>query len=272
MATEISQSLVNALTSYFVRADRPLTSLGNAHAAFASIPMLRAFWTMGSVDSYWYVYDASMQGRALSHNGGVSFSSYLLMPFVEFNGLNGYLSRAHEAGLDLLGNETHVSAAQHGLTVGGWFWFDRLTNNEGLITKGQSGVSTDCNYKLTFRGDVAGDYARFSVFDTAHNSYEAISSVSCVTGQWHFIVGRFNAQDGATAGQVHVWVNGVKNTAAADITVLDTSTKELNIGSIGGANSLLDGRASFCFLSAKALSDGIIQSLYHVSRYGYAVR
>jgi hypothetical protein len=160
--TELSQALINALTTWFVRADRPLTAWTNAASSFASIPMLRGLWLMNSVDENSLVYDASHQGRALTYNGMGTFSSYLLAPVIDFRGTDDYLSRTDEAGLDLIGDETCVPAYHLGITTGGWFCFDRVTNNEGLITKGTDGSPVNSNFKLSFRGDIA-DKARFAV-------------------------------------------------------------------------------------------------------------
>jgi len=101
-----------------------------------ALPGLRGFWPMSSFNEAGNAYDMSEQGRVMTYNGNPLYNYDGVVPYVALDGIGDFLSRADEAGLDIIGTETYVDGAVHGLTLGGWFYFDNaLGSNEKLIAK-----------------------------------------------------------------------------------------------------------------------------------------
>jgi len=163
----------------------------------SSLPYLRAGWTMGQVD-YQNPYAMDINGNTypLSSVNGPVFGVEQDRPsiYVEFDGVNQYLSRADGGAgnwADILGTETQIPAGQRGLTFGGWFKFDRLTNAEILIGKG-TGVAAASSYYLAFRGDLANDPFQFTISNGAALTAVTLTfSQTVATGRWYFVCGRY---------------------------------------------------------------------------------
>jgi len=234
-----------------------------------SLPGLRGAWIANSFDENGDLYDLSGQGRTLSYNGNPLYHQGGLVPRIQFDGTGDYLSRADEAGLDILGTEAYVAPAIRGLTCGGWFRFDRLTNNEKLISK-MGALAADQAYQLEFRGDVANDPVRFQVGDGAAVDTVALNSVVDTTSKWYFCAGRFDPST-----EIKVWAGSTtleSNTNVAGIpAALANSGSSLAVGGSPAGTSLLDGAMSCCFLCAAYISDAQVAAIWHHTRalYGH---
>jgi hypothetical protein len=234
--------------------------------ALCSLPYLRAAWTMGTIDyQNPQVQDATGNGYALTNNNGSQFGDTLSAPYADFDGVNQNLSRADGGAgnwADILGTETYIPAAQRGLTLGGWFQFDRLTNWEGLFAK-YTGVAGASSYELGFRGDLAGDPFQFVVSSgAALLTVQHTPSVATATGQWYYVVGRYTP---STQIDLFVGLGSAleSSTLAAGIpAALNDSATQITIGSDSTPAAYLNGRASCCFLCAGLLSDAWIRCLY----------
>jgi len=244
-------------------------------AVLLSIPYLRAAWTMGCV-AYVnpQVIDISGNQNHLTNNNVSLFGEVTAAPYTEFDGVNQYLSRADGGAgnwADILGTEAYVPAAQRGLTFGGWFQFDRLTNFEFLIGK-STGVAAASSYWLAFRGDLAGDPFVFSISNGVANTAVQITfSDAPTTGRWYYVVGRYDP-----GTEIKVFVGSGQpletNTNVAAIpAALNDSATAFTIGSFGGGANYLDGKASCCYLCAGLLSDAWIECIYSQLRSVFRV-
>jgi len=229
---------------------------------FLALPGLVGFWPMSSVQrSTGNAYDLSGQGRTLTYNGNPTYNiNNDFAPYIRLDGTGDFLSRADETDLDILGTEAVFVSTVRGLTMGGWFLFNAIGVDAGLISK--FGAAGQRSYMLEQRSSDTVQL-RISVDGTA---LVDVTSGTITTGQWYFIAGRFTP----STEQV-IWLNEEKtiNTTSIPASIFN-STSALQIGAFA-SGSLVNGRASLCFLSANALSDGIISSLFQQTRGVFGV-
>lgn len=258
---------IDLLATHFPRRNEPTVAWGKVCSMFQMTPGLRGFWPMSSVDENGNAFDLSGQGRTLSYNGNPIYAFSGLYPSLQFDGAGDFLSRADEAGLDILGTETPVWSGVRGLTLGGWFYFTSLAtgDNQGLIGKYNRNAVNQRSYQL-FMSD-ATNVIDFIV-STDGTATVDVAGSAVAADNWYFCVGRFDPST-----ELAVFVNGVKTTNAVGVPAsLFNSTAQFNIGAhSNGALALFAGIASLCFLSAMALSDTYIQALYHHSRSLFGV-
>lgn len=235
-------------------------------APLVSLPFIRAGWTMGFIDyQNPRVCDVTGMGYRLTDNNAPVYGFDLSAPYAEFDGVNQWLNRADGGAgnwADILGTEAYVPAAQRGLTFGGWFRFDRLTNHEFLIAKDTTVVGTS-SYRLSFRGDVANDPFYFVISNgAAFTTVTHTLSKTVEISRWYFVVGRYTP-----GAEIKIYVGAgdaveSSTNVVAIPAALNDSTADLTIGSQSGGGLYLDGRASCCFLCAGALSDAWVRCLY----------
>lgn len=227
---------------------------------FLALTGLRGFWPMSAFASGGNAFDQSGNGRTLTYNGNPTYNYDSVVPYIDLDGTGDFLSRADEAGLDILGTETYVAAAARGLTMGGWFWSDATPAViSTLIAKYTFGVVY--SYRLA---QFAADVVRFQVNSAAPVS--VTSSIALVKGAWHFLVVRFTPSI-----ELAIFHDGVKTTNVVGVPAsINNTNAPLVIGGTAGGGEL-DGRASLCFLCAAALSDMIIDSVLQRTRGAYRV-
>lgn len=238
-----------------------------ACSQFLALPGLRGFWPMSSFNEAGNAYDLSGQGRTLTYNGNPTYNHDSLAPFITLDGTGDYLSRADEAGLDILGTEGYVAAGARGLTMGGWFYAtdDASASHEYLMAK-VSGAPQD-SYGMYRRPNAADERVEFWI-DAAGAVDTVISASAMVVNEWHFCVGRFDPST-----EVAIFLNDEETTNMVGIgAAITNSTAPFTIGCYGAGSLPLQGRASLCFLCAAALSDGIILSLYEHTKAMFNVR
>jgi len=231
-----------------------------ACSLFQALPGLRGFWPMSAFESGGNCFDQSGNGRTLTYNGNPVYNYDSLAPYIRFDGTGDYLSRADEAGLDILGTETYVAAGHRGLTLGGWFRPEDTTVNDTLMSKW--GAAGQRSYLLQIAGGVAGDPVAFYISDDGTNSSGATSTTGFSANEWQFMAGRFNDAD--TGAELAVWLNEEMTTAATARASVFNSNASFCIGA--EVINLLTGRASMCFLCASALSDATVWAIYQHTR------
>lgn len=259
-----NNTLIDTLSSYFVRRGLTTTARDASISTFLSLPGLRGFWPMSSSDELGYAYDLSGQGRLLTYNGNPTYGIYNLAPYINMDGTGDYLSRADENGLDITGTETSIVSTMNGITLGGWFWFDTADTIDVLI--GKCPNTTSANYLLDRYGTLAGDPVRFLCGSTASTDY--VESGATNINTWYFCCGRFRP-----GRSIDLFLNDVmtRNTTGVPASA-SANVSGFAIGATGGGGNLLDGRASLCFLCAAALPDWEIRSIYHSTRALFGVR
>lgn len=260
---------VDLLATHFPRRGEATLAWGNILSMFSLLPGLRGFWPMSTSNDAGATYDQSACGRHLTYNGNPLYYGIGLAPYIEFDGTGDYLSRADEAGLDILGTETFMGTDWRGLTIGGWFYLNSLApgHNYGLIGKWKTSGSNDASYLLYW--DDTTNKAAMAVSADGSTVVQCLSSAVLAANNWYFIVGRFDP-----SAEVAIWLNGVKTANAVGIPAsLFSGAADFNIGAYdNGATALLHGGCSLCFLTGSCLTETIIQALYHHSRALYGVR
>jgi hypothetical protein len=237
-------------------------------AAFLQLPGLRGFWPMSSIGVAGQAIDLQGLGNHLTLNGNPLFNYSGLIPYCDYDGTGDFHSITDAASgnaFDILGNESYIDTGVQGLTVGGWFYFDRNTNAEALIAKADGVVNANRNYDLFYRGDAGGDPAQFNVANGAV-AYTVTGITTIPTATWTFIAGRF-----IPSTSVDVFTNSIIATNAVAIpATINNSTADLNIAARNGG-SLLDGRASMCFICTVSLGNVLLRSLYNQTRQLFQV-
>lgn len=221
---------------------------GEVVGGLLGLPRLRGFWPMGAADGSDNANDMSGGARHLTKNGTVALPTYNnFVPYADYDGSTGYHARATEPALEITGV----------LTLGGWFWFDRLVTDEGLFNKmGAAGNRAYGLQKLS-----AGDVVRMTVSGDGTALIDA-ATAAVSTGSWNFIAGRF-----VPSTEVAVFINNVKTTDTTNVpATLFNSTAALEVGRLASGGQFLDGRAALCFLCAANLSDTLLASLFNQSR------
>ena len=221
---------------------------------------LRGCWPMDAFASNGNAQDCSGQGHHLTYNGNPTYSYDGLVPYIAFDGVGDYLSRAHEADFDIRGTETYVAAAAQGLSIGGWFYLTEDATDEGLI--GKYGAATGNGYLLQ---KLAANTVRMIVDNGA---LVPSGTLDITLDAWNHIAGKF-----ISSNDLYVFVNGVKSTNGAGIPAAiggNVIAFEIS-GYNNGATELFTGYASHCWLCAVALSDECIHAIFQQQRSLFGV-
>lgn len=235
-------------------------------AGFQAIPGLVGFWPMSSIQrSTGNVYDLSGQGRTLTYNTGAGSSiNYTgLIPYFNLAG-GGYLSRADETDLDILGTESFFPSSNRGLTVNVWLYSTSIAANFGVASK-NTDVGNQRSWVLLYNSSIPALQFALSSAGTSHDFVATGPNISINT--WYNVVGRFSI-----SSRVSIFVNGVEyfNTTSP-IASLFNSTAALQFGAYNAGTSTLTGRVALVALSANSLSDSVINGLYQRSRLLFGV-
>lgn len=264
--------IIDLLRPEFQHRDEAGFAYRTLASALLGLPFLRAAWIMSSVGytSVDQARDISGAGYHLVNNNVALFGYDGLIPYVEFNGTNQYLSRADGGPAnwaDITGTEAFVPTAQQGLTFGGWFYFDDAAPpaaQEILIGKRTAAVG-NLSYWL-LREPVNGR-AVFSVSSDGTAITEVNSNPDVLTnGLWYFIAGRFDN----SGNTIDLFANNTSYSAVFNNTIFDGNA-DLTIGSGSGGFGYHDGRTSACFLCAGAVSNMHARMFYEYTRplYGH---
>jgi len=138
-----NDELADILRPDFFARYEPNASWVHGASAYLAHPVVRGFWPMSAVA---YInpqgLDITANGNHLTNNNSCDFGYDNLVPYVHFDGVNQNLTRA-DGGVgnwaDVIGNEAYVVAADQGLTIYLWVYFDNAIGaNEGLFAKGDN--------------------------------------------------------------------------------------------------------------------------------------
>ena len=266
--------LVDVLRADFQHRNEPNFAWKSCVSAGLALPALRAFWPMSSVDyaAATQARDVSGGGYHLANNNGAVFGYDNLIPYVEFDGVNQYLSRADGGAgnwADITGTEAYI--AQPGLTFGGWFYFDVIAGgvNYGMIGK-YLGAGNQRSYRLYLYGPGApASNLTFAVSSagTAVSTLIHQSGVVPTTAAWHFAVARIEV-----GVQTSIFLDGTwyDNVAGVPAGVFD-GTASFEIGAMEAGTGTMNGKVSKGFLCAAAASDAILFSYYEQTRAMFGV-
>lgn len=236
MAYKIRTGADVKANSDYRRLYNPAHAWGDAISMYLGLPQLRGFWPMSSVNEVGNVYDLSGQGRTVGPTGTVTQGVDGLVPYTQFDGTTGQLTRSDEAATSITG----------ALTLGCWVYFDSVPVGSGLIGKWTP-------YAIYS----SGASFRFAVFS---GSIIAAERASFATGQWLFAAGRYTPST-----ELKLWYNNetYTNTTSIPASIADTAVP-FGMGRIG--IGYFPGRITLAFLCAAALSDETISTLYDFTR------
>lgn len=256
--------LVELLRADFQARYEPNFAWVNAVGANLMVPGLRGFWPMSSWDQAFAVYDLSGQGRTLTNNNTVALDYENLAPKATFNGTTQYLSRADEAGLDIL---------NIGLTVYGWFWANaHIVTNQTAAAKYVT-TGNQRSFQMLFRRSGLGNDNSFAVSTDGINNVQIVTSTAYTPAAWHFLAGRWTPSTEVTIfanyspGQA---LSKFTNAVGVPATIFN-STAPFTIGANGDPAEYLAGKSGFVAMCQKALSDAIINQIYQQSRALFGV-
>lgn len=252
----------NEYEAFFLGRNDTINRWGNAVSSYQLLPGLVGFWPFSSVQrSTGNAYDLSGQGRTLTYNGNPVYNRYnSLVPYLDFDGIGDYLSRADETDLDILGTETQY--ANPGLTLGCWVRWSALGAATGLLSKAAS-IGTTSFYLEK----LATDTTRLVVStDGTTLQVSATSAVVTLTTAWYLVIGRF-----VPSTSVDVYLNNVKTSNTTSIIAsIFNSTSAFEIGRALSTN-LMTGDIALPFLCATALPDSLVGNIWQQTRYLFGV-
>ena len=259
--------LIEQLMPDFFHKQNPGAAWMHACSVIQAFPGLRGFWPMSGFDSSGDATDLGGLAHHLTYNGNPTYNYADLVPYIDLDGTGDYLSHVDHADFDILGTETYVDAAARGLTVGGWFWFNDVVANYGLLAKFGAGGGATRAYYL-FENSV-GTTVQMALSTNGAAVTHTITGPTIAAGSWQFIASRF-----IPSGVGNVWVNETKGADVVGMpAAIFNSNSDFCIGARSDPTEHLPGRASLCWVCAENLSDAIISALYRFTgpMYGHKV-
>ncbi len=256
--------MVDILSTDFVKRNEATLAWGKACSMFQMLPGLRGFWPMSSVDENGNAIDLSGQGRTLSYHGNPFYAGSVLRSFITLDGTGDYLSRADEAGLDIIGTESYISTGLQGLTFGGWFYTTTVAAGSRVMMGKSNSATNNRSFIQLYSG--ASAISRVSPNGTVAAQVSVTSSETIAINTWYFIVTQYKPST-----KLSIWVNDVETQNLVGVPVaLYSSNAPLEIGAENGA-ALHVGSTTLNFLCAACLPDRVIKALYHHTRslFGY---
>lgn len=237
----------------------------NAISAGLMLPALRGFWPMSSANESGAALDLSGQGRTLTRNGSLQYSLLDLAPRAVFvSGTTDYLSRADEAGLDILGNETYIGANERGLTFGGWFRPQALPGADIALMSKFTAAGNQRAYLLYVN---AANRPAAVISGTGADTFTATHTATATLNKYDFYWARFRP---STAVDIGLNASYVSTVAGIPATVFNSNASFL-IGASSAAAVLFTGSGSLCFLCAAALPDCFLSAFYEQTRALFGV-
>ena len=264
-----SRENAELLSAEFQRRYEPNFAWGQVISNYLMLPALRGFWpcsannTAGGTINLCDIANGYSPAMGAVIGALPIFSSIGLIPYIELLRANGdYFVYVDDPQFDILGTEAYISSK--GCTFGFWAYPYTLGNPFVEFAKYQRAVIAQQSY-AAYIG--AGNSQVISFGNgVAVTSAASVSAVQ--TDTWQFVAGRF-----IPATSVDVYLNTSisvleKTTVATGNVAIVNSAATLNIGSFSNVppQDFFDGRLSLIFITASALTDAQIYSLYHQSR------
>ena len=177
---------------------------------------------------------------------------------VESNAAAQFTSANSEA-LAVASNATlQIDDVNTSMTIGGWFYFDAHTGDRALICKGAYNTFTLSEYALYVRNT---NTLRFEIGTLDELTIPKATATVPTDGAWHFIVGRYDADNDL----LRLQVDGVDSTPVAHSGGIKTGTYEFTHGRRSASSTLgfYDGRMDSTFFSKQHLTDAELTALYN---------
>ena len=222
------------------------------YSAYLSLPQLRGFWPLSSVDEVGNAYDVSGQGRTVFKNGTLSYALQDLTPYVDFNA-TGYLNRSDEAGLSPTSN----------VTFGAWIYLNSGFSDVIFIGKHGASGGGQMSFGLQALTVTGTPRIQLHISDNGTSEETTYLEPTEPTDTWNFIVGRFNDVGGAV-----IYCNGQRSEVKFNaVSIFDATTAfQLGVSPYTGGTTYLDGRMAFPFIAAAEAPDTMIAHLFKATR------
>jgi hypothetical protein len=223
---------------------------------FQSLPLLRAFWPMTSIDGGGDVVDLSGQGRTLSLNNvfyGTAFGLY--MPALTWSVTNGELSRSDETGLNWNGFSDLVNG---GITIMAWV-HPSWTGSSGrapIVSKGDGGTAVEYNLRVH-----RGTY--LPRLEIGSDSFEGSNPIDETT--WNFVAATYDETDDSYTMRV----NGLHEAGTSGSPSPSATTDDFYVGRYDHAangDEYWRGGITLVALSMGAVSEDILHNVYEATR------
>ncbi len=255
-SNEILKADENALTRYAASVD--------------SMPATRGAWTLGNVGytSVGQGVDSSGNGNHLTNVNGVDFTRDGLMPYAQFVRAGNMALSLPDGGAgsatDILCNEAFIPAAEQGLSICGWAWFDALAALTQYTIASKWATGTNLSWIVDYYGAV-----RFGVRTSLGVIPVATSAVIVAIDTWYWIEATLDRA--ANIISITVNDNTPDTTAIAAATILTDSSAAFQLGGKNSAAvAAFDGRLSgWNYAAARAGDNG--QARYQNERAGFGV-
>ena len=233
------------------------------HTSWMNFPGIVALWnthySKAATNSHPNMLPTAL---TLTGSGGVTRNQTDGVPTWAFaSSSSRYLYIVDNTALDFSGIESHVSANDQGMAVGGWFKFTGSGNwgvdYQGLISKFISPANGAYLLALTSAKKV-----RFYVSDDGSALSNAEAPTVLDPDVWYFIVGTFRT----SSGDVEIYVNGNQYTTSTGYASIYNSSQELAIGRYG-SSYYFDGRASGVFACGMHISKTVLDYYYNQTKW-----
>ena len=263
MTTRRNDVLVGALGADLQPRYEPNFAWKSAVAVNLALGSLRGCWPLSSADNTGAALDVSGQARTLTYKGNPLYTADGLRWYLAFDGTGDHLSRADEAGLDIIGTETYVAAP--GLTLGCWVRFGGAAAAVEHVLGKWLAAGNQRSYALV---RTAAGLGCFQMSNAGAAIDGTISSTAVMAATaWYFLAGRF-----VPSTSVDVWVNDEQSTNAVAIpAAICNSTADFRISGTGAATNLLTGDVCLAWLCAAALPDVVVWSVFQQQRALFGV-
>ena len=214
-------------------------------------------------EAWWYFeetagasrLDGSGNGNTLADTNTVGQSSDHKQGLYSAQFVAASSQRLSRASADLSANYPLKLSPTTAFTIGGWFY---CTNLPGTEMQLYAHAGSSPGLYISVR---ANNYIRVRVREGAVWPYvESNSAISATT--WYHVVGRW---DGT---HLHIFMNGVKQTAEVDVADVNEVDAVLYLGTLGTTlyfNGLMDEWFAF----SSALTDAQIADIYNYSLEGW---
>jgi len=225
-------------------------------SAFLSLPGLRAFWPLSSVDENGDPYDLSGQGRTLTYNssGSPGYRTRNFTPVAVLASRNNdYLSRSHESGLDIVGN----------LSFG--LWLKVLPGSGDALVMGKSGPAGSLTWHIALENAAGTPRFRFYASTDGTTAVYSEQTPDTTSATWLFLLATYDP-----AGAPILYLNGRPPPAppgGSGLGNLYSAAQPLVIGHANDPTAgYLDAEVALPFLGAATLDQTTVTRLYDTTR------
>ena len=270
--SEYNSRLITLRESVFQKSHDPSLAW-KTHGLYANLPGIAGYWSMASVS---YALLASGQvGVICGEQSGKGHNSHDLayypvgtenifgydglIPYSVVTGASAHWRVGNILTYAITGLEPHIESDYRGLTIGAWWQFSQTELAEGLMGK------ADLTYSYYMEKTVDNE-SRLVITDGA-SAYGITSSADDIDdNQWNLIIGRWQPGE-----YLSMFLNGVRTRSTTAIpNVISNVTADFYVGnSTPTASGASAKRVSRAFVCAMALSDTLIQSIWHHTRAMY---